>query len=154
MVGLGGRILGIVAASSTRGGSGKGQPIVVPLSSGLLDEIIDRTKNRSSVLRVAPDTPIAGREVSFTLKAEPGQIVRIGHLNPDGKKVAWVFPNGSTRSEDDEPIIAKNRGSDESGIGLLDQARYARFGGQMDGPGGLRSVYRDAGHGGVPLYDV
>ena len=115
VVGLGGRILGIVAASSTRGGSGKGQPIVVPLSSGLLDEIIDRTKNRSSVLRVAPDTPIAGREVSFTLKAEPGQIVRIGHLNPDGKKVAWVFPNGSTRSEDDEPITVKNRGADESG---------------------------------------
>ena len=115
VVGLGGRILGIVVASSTRGGSGKGQPIVVPLSSGLLDEIIDRTKNRSSVLQVAPNTPIAGREVTFTIKAQPGQIIRIAHLNPDGEKVAWVFPNGSTRSEDDEPIIAKNRGSDESG---------------------------------------
>ena len=115
VVGLGGRIFGIVAASSTRAGSGKGQPIVVPLSSGLLDEIIDRTKNQSSVLRVAPDTPIAGREVSFTLKAEPGQIVQIGHLNPDGKKVAWVFPNGSTRSEDDEHITVENRGADESG---------------------------------------
>ena len=115
MVGLGGRILGIVAASSTRGGSGKGQPIVVPLSSGLLDEIIDRTKNRSSVLQVAPNTPIAGREVSFTLKAQPGQIVQIEHLNPSGKEVAWVFPNGSTRSEDDEHITVKNRGADESG---------------------------------------
>ena len=114
VVGLGGRILGIVAASSTRRGSGKGQPIVVPLSSGLLNEIIDRAKNRSSVLRLHP-MPIAGREVTFTLKAQPGQIVRIAHLNPDGKKVAWVFPNGSTRSEDDEPITLKNRGADESG---------------------------------------
>ena len=53
--------------------------------------------------------------MTFTLKAQPGQIVRIAHLNPDGKKVAWVFPNGSTRSEDDEPITPKNRGADESG---------------------------------------
>ncbi len=91
------------------------QPGTITLSQEIIDRTIARYRSQPNSIRTSPEEPIAGREVMFELQARPNQIVEISHHNPEGEKVDWTFPDGSTGTDDGEPITSKKLGADPCG---------------------------------------
>ena len=115
VVNAAGEVVGMVIPGFRPAGAATEQPETVHLSQEIIDRTIARYRSQPASMRITPEEPIAGREVVFELQARPNQIVEISHLNPDGEKVDWTFPDGSTGAEDGEPITSKKLGADPCG---------------------------------------
>ena len=137
VVTIDGRVVGIVIKPSYRGVDGEHRPVVVPLSPLLIDKIAGRWRNQSSDLVVKPKEPVAGQEMSFQLQTQPGQILRLVHLNPKGEEVAWVFPDGSTRKDHGARVNDKIRRADSSGAVSWTRPGALHFSGKW----ALRAVF-------------
>ena len=106
-----GEAVGMVIPSVSPAGAESQQPGTVPLSQEIIDRTIARYRSQPASIRTNAEEPLAGREVVFEMQARPNQIVEISHFNPDGEKVDWTFPDGSTGTEDGEPITSKKLGA-------------------------------------------
>ena len=115
LLNLDGEVLGIYSArldSLDEGGGRTLSPLL--FTQGSLAGL-PRSGSGIPALTTDPESPIAGRRVSFTLDIQHHQVARITLLDPGGQEVPWIYPEGAARFADGQPITTRTLGADPCG---------------------------------------
>lgn len=115
LVNLEGQVLGINFTDVDSPDEGTDRALSRFLLAQPLVEVMPRLSRGTPILKTTPTSPVAGQPVSFTLETQPYQAVRVTLLDPQGQEAAWIYPEGTTKYREGEPVTTRTLGADGCG---------------------------------------